>query len=69
MFTAIYEKHGDWWAAYIEEYPGVNTQGATLDEARRNLAEAFHLVVETNRDLARQQEAADWVREPLMMPA
>ena len=69
MFTAIYEKHGEWWAAYIEEYPGVNTQGATLDEARRNLAEAFHLVVETNRDLARQQEAADCVREPLMMPA
>ena len=69
MFTAVYEKHGDWWAAYIEEYPGVNTQGTTLDEARRNLVEAFNLVVETNRDLARQLEAADCVREPLIMPA
>jgi predicted RNase H-like HicB family nuclease len=51
MFTAVYEKHGEWWAAYIEEYPGVNTQGATLDEARENLAEAFQMVVETNREM------------------
>ena len=68
MFTAIYEKHGEWWAAYIEEYPGVNTQGATLEEARRNLAEAFQMVVETNRELARREEAADCVREPLALP-
>lgn len=69
MFTAIFEKHGEWWAAYIEEYPGVNTQGATLEEARVNLAEAFRMVVETNRELSRQQEAADCLREPLAIPA
>lgn len=69
MFTAIYEKHGEWWAAYIEEYPGVNTQGATLEEARTNLAEAFQLVLETNRDLSRRQEAAGALREPMALPA
>jgi len=69
MFTAIYEKHGEWWAAYIEEYPGVNTQGATLEEARENLAEAFQMVVETNREMSRRQEAADAVREPMALPA
>ncbi len=65
MFTAVYEQHGEWWAAYIEEFPGVNTQGATLDEARTNLAEAFQMVMEANRDIARMEQASDCVREPL----
>lgn len=55
MFNAIYEKHGDWWAAYIGEFPGVNTQGETIKEARANLAEAFQMVVETNRELSRRR--------------
>ena len=66
MFTAVFEKHGDWWAAFIEEFPGVNTQGATLDEARQNLSEAFRMVIEANRELARGQESPDCVREPLV---
>lgn len=41
MFTAVYRKSGKWWAAYLEEVPGVNTQGATLTEARANLKEAL----------------------------
>jgi predicted RNase H-like HicB family nuclease len=36
----------------VEEIPGANTQGATLDEARENLREAVSLVIEANRDLA-----------------
>jgi predicted RNase H-like HicB family nuclease len=50
MFTAVYRKSGKWWAAYVEEVPGVNTQGATLPEARANLKEALALVLETNRE-------------------
>lgn len=69
MFTAVFEKHGAWWAGYIEEYPGVNTQGKTLEEARANLAEAFQMVVEENRELSRMHEAPDCVREPLAVPA
>jgi predicted RNase H-like HicB family nuclease len=38
--------------AYIEEIPGVNTQGRTLAEARRNLKEALTLVIEANRELS-----------------
>ena len=41
MFTAVYRKSGKWWAGYVEEVPGVNTQGATLAEARANLKEAL----------------------------
>ncbi len=52
QFTSVIEKRGRWYVAYIEEIPGVNTQGRTLAEARRNLKEALTLVIEANRELA-----------------
>lgn len=51
-FTSVIEKRGKWYVAYVEEIPGVNTQGRTLAEARRNLKEALTLIVEANRSLA-----------------
>jgi len=51
QFTAVYAKRGKWYVAYVEEIPGVNTQGRTLAEAKRNLREALELVLETNRSL------------------
>jgi hypothetical protein len=44
IFTAVFEKAGDWHIAYAEELPGANTQGRTLEEARENLREAIELV-------------------------
>jgi predicted RNase H-like HicB family nuclease len=49
QFTSVIEKRGKWFVAYIEEIPGVNTQGKTLAEARRNLKEALTMVIEANR--------------------
>ena len=37
------------YIAYIEEIPGVNTQGETLDEAKANILDALNLVMETRR--------------------
>ena len=54
-FTAAFEQDGEWWIGYIEELPGVNTQGATLEEARDNLKEALTLVIETNIDLTKKE--------------
>ena len=69
-FTAVFEQSGDWWIGYVEELPGANTQGATLDEARENLKEAVALVLEANRELARREEAGRTViREPLDVTA
>jgi predicted RNase H-like HicB family nuclease len=51
-FTAVYKREGEWWVAYVEELPGANTQGATLDEARENLKDAVTMLLEANRDLA-----------------
>jgi len=65
QFTSIIEKRGRWYVAYIEEFPGVNTQGRTLAEARRNLKEALTLVIEANRELAAKQRAIGAIREPI----
>ncbi len=54
-FSAVYEQHGDGWIGYVEELPGANTQGRTLEEARENLKEAVQLVIEANRELARRE--------------
>ena len=53
-FTAVFEKDGDWWVAYVEELPGANTQGRTLEEARVNLNEAILMVIEANREITKE---------------
>jgi predicted RNase H-like HicB family nuclease len=47
-FTSVIEKRCRWYVAYIEEIPGVNTQGRTLAGARRHLKEALTPVIEAN---------------------
>lgn len=65
-FTAVFEQEGRWWIGYVEELPGANTQGQTLEEARENLKEAVQLVIEANRELARREaEGRDVIREEL----
>ena len=69
-FTAVFEQDGDWWIGYVEELPGTNTQGETLEEARENLKEAVQLILEANRELARREaEGKDVIREELVIPA
>jgi len=64
-FTSVIEKRGKWFVAYVEEIPGVNTQGKTLAEARRNLKDALKLILETNRDLLARDRSPDAKREPI----
>ena len=52
--TAVFEQVPEGYIAFVEELPGANTQGATLDEARENLAEAVELVLDANRMLAEE---------------
>jgi predicted RNase H-like HicB family nuclease len=56
-FTAVFRKVPEGYIASVEELPGANTQGRTLEEARENLREAVVLVIEANRALAREREA------------
>ena len=67
-FTTVYGQHGEWWIAHVEELHGANTQGRTLAEARENLKEAVQFIIESNRELARQEaEGRDVIREELVV--
>jgi predicted RNase H-like HicB family nuclease len=52
LLTAVFLKVPEGYVAFVEELPGANTQGATLDEARTNLQEAVALTLDANRELA-----------------
>jgi predicted RNase H-like HicB family nuclease len=68
--TAVYREVPEGFIAFVEELPGANTQGATLEEARANLREAVELVLETNRTLSEESlSGAVVIREPLRLSA
>ena len=65
QFTAVYIEVPEGYIAFVEELPGANTQGDTLEEARANLQEAVAMVLEANRELAEKSLVGQKVaREP-----
>jgi predicted RNase H-like HicB family nuclease len=69
-FTAVFRQVPGGYAAFVEELPGANTQGSTLDEARANLQEAVAMVMEANRELAEEDlQGQDVIREFLLLGA
>lgn len=69
-FTAVFQKVAGGYVAFVEELPGANTQGATLEEARENLREAIALVLEANRTLSEESlQGEDVIREPIRIRA
>ena len=65
QFTATYMKQSKWYIGFVQEVPGVNTQGKTLAEVKRNLKEALIMVLETNRELAHKIQGPRAIEEPL----
>jgi predicted RNase H-like HicB family nuclease len=66
--TAIFQKVPEGYIGFVEELPGANTQGATLDEVRSNLNEAVELVLEANRALSEESiQGQQVIREPLIV--
>lgn len=65
--TAVFQKVPEGYIGFVEELPGANTQGATLEEARANLQEAISLVLEANRQLAEERlQGQEVIREPVL---
>lgn len=56
-FTAIVQRHEEWWIGWVEEMPGVNSQGSTREELIENLHEALAEAIELNRQEARAAAA------------
>jgi predicted RNase H-like HicB family nuclease len=68
--TAVFLKVPEGYIGFVEELPGANTQGSTLEEARANLQEAVALVLEANRILAEESlQGQDVIRESWPIPA
>lgn len=68
--TAVFEKVPEGYIGFVEELPGANTQGTTLEDARANLAESIELVLEANRTLAEETiQGKVVIREKMPLPA
>ena len=66
--TAVFEKSSQGYIGYVEELPGANTQGATLEETKMNLIEAVQLIIEANRQLVEEDIfGKEIIRQPLGM--
>ena len=68
--TKVFQKVPEGYIGFVEELPGANTQGDTLEEARANLEEAIVLVLEANRTLAEERlQGQDVIRESVSLSA
>jgi predicted RNase H-like HicB family nuclease len=48
-YTALIQNRAPWWIGWVEEVPGVNSQGATREELLKNLQSALQEALEMNR--------------------
>jgi predicted RNase H-like HicB family nuclease len=70
QFTAVFRKVPEGYVGFVEELPGANTQGATLEEARANLQEAVEMVLQANRELVNEATSdGEVIREPFKVTA
>ena len=70
QLTAVFKKVPEGYIGFVEELPGANTQGRTLEEARSNLEEAITLVLEANRILTEEElKDEEVIREMIPLSA
>jgi predicted RNase H-like HicB family nuclease len=67
QYTAVIQQHSDWWIGWVEEVPGVNSQGKTREELLENLRDALDEALEMNRADARAAAAGAF--EEVSIPA
>ncbi len=67
-YTAVIQQHGEWWIGWVEEVPGVNSQGTTREELLDNLRDALDEALEMNRQQARAAVATGQFEEVELVP-
>jgi predicted RNase H-like HicB family nuclease len=67
QYTAVIQQLDDWWIGWVEEVPGVNSQGKTREELLDNLRDALDEAIKMNRADARA--AAKGAYEEVSIPA
>jgi predicted RNase H-like HicB family nuclease len=53
-YSALIRKDAKWWIGWVQEVPGVNSQGRTRKELLENLQSALKEALAMNRAEARQ---------------
>ena len=66
-YTAVIKKEDGWWIGWVEEVPGVNSQGEMREELLSNLREALAEAIEMNREDARKA-AGEQFEEVALQP-
>jgi len=70
QLTAVFMAVPEGYIGFVEELPGANTQGETLEEARANLREAVQMVLDANREISEKSIVGKEVsREPFDLSA
>ena len=59
-YTAVVQRDGPWWVGWVEEIPGVNSQGESREELMENLQSALREALELNRAEARKSAGDDF---------
>ena len=66
-FTAVIKKDSGWWIGWVEEIPGVNSQGKTKTELVKNLHSALSEALEFNRADARKAAVDDYEEAAILV--
>jgi len=66
-FTAVIKQDEGWWIGWVEEIPGVNSQGKTRHELIKNLRSALKEALEFNRAEAISAAKDDYREEPILV--
>jgi predicted RNase H-like HicB family nuclease len=66
-FTAIIERGEKWYIGYCPEIPGANGQGETVDECKKNLADAIALILQDRPEDAQRGLPADAVQDAVSL--
>ncbi len=54
QFNIIIKRTRKWFIGWVEEIPGVNSQGKSLRELRQNLHDALLMIIDANKTIARE---------------
>jgi predicted RNase H-like HicB family nuclease len=66
-FNAVVKQDEGWWIGWVEEIPGVNSQGKTRAELLKNLRSALKEALEFNREDARAAAQQDYEEQALLV--
>ena len=66
-FNAVIKQDEGWWIGWVEEIPGVNSQGKTRAELLKNLRSALKEALEFNREDARSAAQSDFEEASILV--